>query len=58
MGPLTLALSQQLRLRRKYGSSAYNESTKELRVELAPSATTPRAIRELLDELHAATTEA
>ena len=58
MGPLTLALSQQLRLRRKYGSSAYKESTKELRLELAPSATTPRAIRELLDELHAATTDA
>ena len=58
MGPLTLALSQQLRLRRKYGSSAYNESTKELRVELAPSAATPRAILELLDELHAATAEA
>ena len=58
MGPLTLALSQQLRLRRKYGSSAYNESTKELRLELAPSAATPRAILELLDELHAATAEA
>ena len=37
MGPLTLTLSQQLRLRRTYGSSAYNESTKEFRVELAAS---------------------
>jgi transcription-repair coupling factor (superfamily II helicase) len=58
MGPLTLALSQQLRLRRKYGSSAFNESTKELRLELAPSATTPRAILELLEELHTAPAEA
>ncbi|MHB8379924.1 MAG: transcription-repair coupling factor [Acidimicrobiales bacterium] len=55
MGPLTLELSQQLRLRRKYGSSAYNESTKELRLELVPSATTPRAILALLEELHAPT---
>jgi transcription-repair coupling factor (superfamily II helicase) len=54
MGPLTLTLSQQLRLRRAYGSSAYNESTKEFRVELAASDTTPRAITLLLDELHAA----
>ena len=55
MGPLTLALSQQLRLRRKLGSSAYNESTKELRVELALSATSPSAILALLEELHAPT---
>ena len=26
-----------MRLRRAYGSSAYNESTKELRVELRPA---------------------
>jgi transcription-repair coupling factor (superfamily II helicase) len=55
MGPLTLTLSQQLRLRRTYGSSAYNESTKEFRVELAASETTPRAITLLIEELHAAT---
>ncbi len=54
MGPLTLTLSQQLRLRRTYGSSAYNESTKEFRVELAASQTTPRAITLLIEELHAA----
>jgi transcription-repair coupling factor (superfamily II helicase) len=54
MGPLTLTVSQQLRLRRTYGSSAYNESTKEFRVELGASDTTPRAITLLLDELHAA----
>jgi hypothetical protein len=54
MGPLSLTLSQQLRLRRTYGSSAYNESTKEFRVELAASETTPRAITLLIEELHAA----
>jgi transcription-repair coupling factor (superfamily II helicase) len=55
MGPLTLTLSQQLRLRRTFGSSAYNESTKEFRAELAASAATPRAIATLIDELHALT---
>ncbi len=54
MGPLTLTLSQQLRLRRTYGSSAYNESTKEFRVELDAGETTPRAITSLIEELHAA----
>jgi transcription-repair coupling factor (superfamily II helicase) len=58
MGPLTFTFSQQLRLRRRLGSGAYNESTKELRIELAPDAATPRAILALLDELHAATVEA
>jgi transcription-repair coupling factor (superfamily II helicase) len=55
MGPLVLTLSQQLRLRRTYGSSAYNESTKEFRVELPANAVTPRAIATMIDELHAAT---
>jgi transcription-repair coupling factor (superfamily II helicase) len=58
MGPLTLTLSQQLRLRRTYGSSAYNEATKEFRVELAPGATTPRAIATMIEELHASPTGA
>jgi transcription-repair coupling factor (superfamily II helicase) len=58
MGPLSLTLSQQLRTRRTYGSSAYNESTKELRVELAPSAATSSAILSLLHELHAPTLSA
>jgi propanediol dehydratase large subunit len=53
MGPLTLSLSQQLRARRTHGSSAYNESTKELRLELAASAATSSAIRSLLEELYA-----
>jgi propanediol dehydratase large subunit len=48
-----LSLSQQLRARRTHGSSAYNESTKELRLELAASAATSSAIRSLLEELYA-----
>jgi transcription-repair coupling factor (superfamily II helicase) len=58
LGPLTLSFSQQVRLRRSYGSSAYNESTKELRIELAPKDATPLSIVTLLDELLAPTTEA
>ncbi len=58
MGPLTLTLSQQLRLRRKYGSGAYNETTKEFRAELAPTSVTPRAITEMIEELHEAPTGA
>jgi transcription-repair coupling factor (superfamily II helicase) len=58
MGPLTFSFSQQIRLRRTLGSGAYNESTKELRIELAPDAASPGAILSLLDELHTATAEA
>ncbi len=32
LGPISLALSQQMRVRRTYGSSAFNESTHEFRV--------------------------
>jgi transcription-repair coupling factor (superfamily II helicase) len=58
LGPLVLSFSQQIRLRRSYGSSAYNESTKELRIEVSPNRATPIAIVSLLDELRAPTTEA
>jgi transcription-repair coupling factor (superfamily II helicase) len=58
LGPLVLSFSQQIRLRRSYGSSAYNESTKELRIDVAPNEATPIAIVALLDELRAPTTEA
>jgi transcription-repair coupling factor (superfamily II helicase) len=50
LGPLTLSLSQQLRLRRRYGSRSYDEATKELRVELT-SDVAPGALLVLLDEL-------
>jgi len=46
--PLSLSLSQQLRLRRAYGSNAYNDTTKELRLELAASAVTSRSILAIL----------
>jgi transcription-repair coupling factor (superfamily II helicase) len=58
MGPLSLTLSQQLRARRTHGSSAYNETTKELRLELAPNAATSAAILSLLEELYAPTMSA
>ncbi len=53
MGPLVLATSQQIRLRRQLGSSAYNESTRELRVERAPSEVSAHAILSLLEEVFA-----
>jgi transcription-repair coupling factor (superfamily II helicase) len=51
MGPLDLSLSQQMRLRRKYGSRTYDEDTKELRLEVAPVDATPGALLGLLHEL-------
>jgi hypothetical protein len=51
MGPLDLTLSQQLRLRRTLGSRAYDEDTKELRVEVSDAAATPRALLTLLRSL-------
>jgi hypothetical protein len=44
-----------MRVRRAYGSAAYNESTHEFRVERAPSEITPAAITALLHDVHAAT---
>ena len=58
MAPLDLSLSQQLRLRRSYGSRAYDETTKELRLEVTPDRASPRALRELLDELVAVSAKA
>jgi len=51
MGPLDLTLSQQLRLRRTLGSRAYDEDTKELRVEFRTRSATPRALLTLLRSL-------
>ena len=42
---------QQMRLRRSLGSRAYNEETKELRVEVTNEGTTPRALLEMLRSL-------
>ena len=45
---LELSISQQTRVRRTYGSRAYSEDTKELRVEVASDQTGPTALLELL----------
>ena len=58
IGPLELTLSQQLRLRRTLGSRAYDEGTKELRVEVANEGTTPHALLEMLRSLVAVAEEA
>lgn len=42
LGPVTLSVSQQMRVRRRFGSRAYDETTKDLRIELARDAATPR----------------
>ncbi len=51
IGPLRLSLSQQLRLRRQYGSRAYDESTHEVRLELSADAVGPSRLRAVLDEM-------
>jgi transcription-repair coupling factor (superfamily II helicase) len=57
LGPLSLTLSQQLRLRRAYGSTAYNDTTKELRLERAANEVSPHAILALLEEVSESSTE-
>jgi len=57
MAPLELSFSQQLRLRRKHGSRAYDETTKELRLEVAPEAASPAALLALLGEILAGAPE-
>ncbi len=49
--PVTLSLSQQMRLRRTYGSRAYDEATHELRLELDPSRASAASLVELLGDL-------
>jgi len=55
LGPLELALSQQMRLRRLHGSRAYVEATKELRIEVSSEDASPKALLQLLRELVAVT---
>ncbi|MDE3064228.1 MAG: transcription-repair coupling factor [Acidobacteriota bacterium] len=57
IAPLALTLSQQLRLRRRHGSRAYDEAQGEARVELDRGAVTARALRDLLAETLAASGE-
>ena len=58
LGPLELTLSQQMRLRRARGSRAYDEDTKELRIELSPAEVTPRHLLELVGQVLAPPPEA
>jgi transcription-repair coupling factor (superfamily II helicase) len=51
LAPLSLSLSQQLRLRRLHGSRAYDEGTKEFRAELSEHEVSSGALLALLDEL-------
>ena len=54
LGPLDLSLSAQMRVRRRYGSRAYNEESKEFRGEV-PSAASATALVALVEELFAET---
>jgi len=58
IGPLELSLSQQMRLRRTLGSRAYDEGTKELRVEVTNEGATPHALLEMLRSLVVVSEEA
>ncbi len=51
LSPLDIPLSAQLRVRRLYGARAYDETSKEVRLELDVKATTPEPLIELLREL-------
>ncbi len=51
MGPLTLSVTQQMRARRRFGSRAFDESTRELRVELERGDVSARALLELVREV-------
>ncbi len=57
VGPLALSLSQQTRLRRTHGSRTYDETSKELRIEVAASASSPAAILELIRSIVAGAPE-
>jgi transcription-repair coupling factor (superfamily II helicase) len=57
LGPLELTLSQQMRLRRRLGSQAFSDTTKELRLEVDGADASPRAILTLLGELVAETSQ-
>jgi len=49
---LHLAISEQVRVRRRFGSRAFDETIHQLRLELEPAAATPSAITELLREIN------
>jgi transcription-repair coupling factor (superfamily II helicase) len=51
VSPLEVPLSSQMRLRRLYGERAYDETAKEVRIEMAPRDVTVSTLRDLLNEL-------
>jgi transcription-repair coupling factor (superfamily II helicase) len=51
LSPLDLPISSQLRLRRLYGSRAYDEFSKEIRLELDAKTASPEPLIELLRDL-------
>jgi hypothetical protein len=53
MSPLRLTMSQQMRVRRRFGSYAYDDTTTELKVEVAPADASVSAVITLLQELTA-----
>ena len=53
MSPLRLTMSQQMRVRRRFGSYAYDDSSTELKVEVAPADASVNAVITLLQELTA-----
>jgi len=50
-GPLDLTLSQQMRARRRFGARAYDELTKEFRIEVSVADALPAAVTALLREV-------
>ena len=51
MGPLAWSVTQQMRARRRFGSRAFDEATRELRVELERGDVTARGLLELVREV-------
>ena len=55
LSPLTLPVSAQMRVRRQYGNAAYNEATKEFKVEVAPSEASVDGVLALVRDLFPST---
>jgi len=49
--PVSLSMSQQMRLRRRFGSGGFNDETKELKIELTASQASATGVLALLEEL-------
>jgi transcription-repair coupling factor (superfamily II helicase) len=52
ISPVEFSVSQQMRVRRAYGSKAYNDLSHELSIELAPAQASPAGVLELVEHLH------